>query len=243
MTIQLIACGSRPWEYWAKYWGLSLLVGDDVLFDTFANDRVLSKNMKRFNVTPRQIQKVVISHDHWDHTGGLEGLLERHKGLDVYLPHGASEKTKEAVRAAGGNVIDGAGIKELGQDLYVSDELAFTYEGRPMAEQMLVHKSPKGLLLIIGCSHPGIASMIERAKQDFGTSVYGVIGGFHLMNHSLKDVRAAAEELKAMGVQVVAPTHCTGWSAERVFKSVFGDNFVQVKEGKTVPLGLQLEGP
>lgn len=57
-------------------WGFSCLVDKRVLFDTGEKSEYLFHNMKQMNIDPANIEKVVISHDHWDHTGGLWDLLE-----------------------------------------------------------------------------------------------------------------------------------------------------------------------
>ncbi|MDD3182514.1 MAG: hypothetical protein PHD48_06915, partial [Alphaproteobacteria bacterium] len=78
--------------------------------------------------------------------------------------------------------------------------------------------------------HPGIVAMVRQAKQVLGQPVTGVIGGLHLMS-SPKDVIAqCAQELKDEGVTMIAPTHCTGKSAEDMFKKAFGRGYVVVKE-------------
>ena len=59
-------------------WGFSALVeydGHTLLFDTGGDAPTLLENMDILEIDPAQIEKVVISHDHGDHTGGLEGLL------------------------------------------------------------------------------------------------------------------------------------------------------------------------
>lgn len=232
MDIKLIASGSQFWELWVKYWGLSLLIDDAILFDTFANYHVLAKKMRRAKVDISKIQSVVISHDHWDHIGGLWGFLEERRGLDVYLPLQAKESVKNRIRAAGGKVIEKYGSKEVKAGVFVTDEIMGDFDGKSISEQSIVIKSDKGLVVIVGCSHPGILEIVERAKQIFNLPVYGVIGGFHLMHSKAEDIRVIAKKLKNEGVEMVAPTHCAGWRAERIFKNVFHRGFVALCEGQ-----------
>ena len=65
MNIKLIAEGSRPWELWIRRWGVSFLIDDTILFDSFSSFEVLSKKLLKSNVDIGNIQAVVISHDHW----------------------------------------------------------------------------------------------------------------------------------------------------------------------------------
>jgi 7,8-dihydropterin-6-yl-methyl-4-(beta-D-ribofuranosyl)aminobenzene 5'-phosphate synthase len=236
MDIKLIAVGSRPWELWTKQWGLSFLIGDNILFDTFANSRVLFKRAKRANVDLEKIQTVVISHDHWDHVGGLWKLLERRQGMDVYLPSSARDGVKSKIRTAGGHVLDGSGVKTLRPDIFVTDEFMGKFDGKAIPEQALVLKSDKGVSVIAGCSHPNILTIVRNVKQVFDAPVYGVVGGFHLMSSSLDDVHECASALKDEGIGLIAPTHCTGWRAERAFKEVFGESCVFLREGQLLSL-------
>ncbi|NCC04530.1 MAG: MBL fold metallo-hydrolase [Proteobacteria bacterium] len=232
MDIKLIAVGSRPWELWLGYWGLSYLVDGTILFDTFANYRVLERKLRKAHVDPSAIQAVVLSHDHWDHTGGLWTFLEKRPGIDVYLPATAKDAVKLRVVAAGGNLIDTPGIKTLKKYVLLSDEMIGAFNGKSVAEQFFLIKTEKGLVVLVGCSHPGIAAIVRKAKETSGASVYGVIGGLHLMHAKTDEIYACANELKNEGVKMIAPTHCTGQKAERIFQSVFGKGFVSSREGQ-----------
>ncbi len=236
MDIKLIAVGSRPWELWTKQWGLSFLIDNSLLFDTFANSRALFKRARRANVDLGKIQTVVISHDHWDHVGGLWKLLEQRKGMDVYLPSSAKKDVKDRILAAGSRVLDGDGAKTLRSDIIITNEFIGEFEGNPMPEQALVLKTDKGLNLIVGCSHPNILTIVRSVKQAFNAPVYGVFGGLHLMATSPAEVYKCANALKNEGVRQVAPIHCTGWKAERIFKKVFNNGYISLREGQTLSI-------
>jgi len=69
-------------------WGFSCLVESDdqkILFDTGAKAEVLAGNMKKLGIDLFQIDAVFISHDHWDHTGGLAAVLEKNQ-VPVFVP-------------------------------------------------------------------------------------------------------------------------------------------------------------
>ncbi len=234
MNIQLIASGSRLWELWIRHWGLSFLIDDSILFDTFANHRTLSRKLRQNHIDIARIRDVVISHDHWDHIDGLWGLLERRKGLNVYLPPHAHESCKDRIRAAGSAVIDNPGTKTLRPNIHVTAELTGTFEGRAIPEQSIVLETRQGLVVIVGCSHPGVLAIAEKAKQHFKAPVHAVIGGFHLMESSRADILRCAVSLWDAGVHIVAPTHCTGRKAEKIFHSVFGKGFIPLREGQTL---------
>lgn len=98
MKIQVIADGSTKWQSMIKRWGLSFLVGNDVLFDTFGSRRVFMSNVKEQNIDLSQIRHIVISHDDWDHIAGLWDVIDKYKDLKVYVgPHFQSQ-LKDKIR-------------------------------------------------------------------------------------------------------------------------------------------------
>ena len=236
MDIKLIASGSRPWEHWLGYWGLSYLIDGTILYDTFIDYSVLARKLRRSGVDPSAIQSVVISHDHRDHTGGVCAFLETRPGIDVHLPPSANESVKHRIVLSGGRLVDVPGVKALKENVWLSDELIGYYKGQPIAEHSILLKTQKGFILLVGCSHPGILSIVKKAKEMFGTPIYGVMGGLHLRNTDTEAIHNCAHALKDEGVQMIAPTHCTGWRAERVFKNVFKNGFVHLHEGHTLSL-------
>lgn len=141
-------------------WGFSCLVetdkGEKVLFDTGASSKVLLYNMRQFGIEPESINIVVLSHFHFDHTGGLKGFLRANGNkARVYRPKAFSEPT------------------EICEGVYSTGPLG----GFLIKEQSLVVRTEKGNIVIAGCAHPGLENIIERAKE-LG-KIYGVIGGFH----------------------------------------------------------------
>lgn len=234
MEIKLIASGSRPWEKWFGYWGLSFLIDGTILYDTFANDRVLMRKLRAAKVDPLAIKTVVLSHDHWDHTGGLWAFLKQYPGIDVYLPRTVHESVKRRVIESGGKLIDASGATALQENVLLSDEMIGAFQGKPIAEQFLLIKTEKGLVILVGCSHPGILSIVQMTKKTFGAPVYGIAGGFHLMHAATEEIYACANALKNEGIQKIAPTHCTGLKAEAIFKKVFGKGFMPVREGQNL---------
>ncbi len=81
--------------------GFSCLLDGKILFDTGDAAESLLDNMKKLMVSIDDIEAVVISHDHWDHTGGLWEILKDRKGIKVYVLDSFSEELKKAVEDAG----------------------------------------------------------------------------------------------------------------------------------------------
>ena len=165
MKLKLLANGSHPWERWIKRWGLSFLIDDDILFDAFGDARVLMGNLRRFKVDIGKIEHVVISHEHWDHVGGLCSLLMQKPGLKIYLPSHADIVLKDKIHGWGGDVVEVTGAVKLKDGVHLSGEIIGCYAGKQMPEQSLVLETQKGLVVIAGCAHPGIRAIVKHVKE------------------------------------------------------------------------------
>ena len=103
-----------------------------------------------------------------------------------------------------------------------------------MGEQSLIVNTSQGLIVITGCSHPGIVNVLKRAKMIVNRKVYLVFGGFHLKENSDEEIMEIVSDLKDLGVLKVGPTHCTGDKAIELFKKEYGDDFVQMGVGRVI---------
>ena len=218
-------------------WGFSCLVNNNILFDTGESEKYLFKNMEYMGIDIQGIEAVVISHDHWDHTGGLWGVLKRKKGLKVYACPHFSKKFKEKTRNLHGELIEADRFIEISKNIFISGEIAGTYCGRDMPEQALVAKTKNGITIITGCAHPGIIQMVEKVKNEFpDEQLYSVFGGFHLMDKDKHLIKIVVNKFKKMKIKKAGPTHCSGKEAEGIFGEKYGDNFISVKAGQTLDI-------
>ena len=96
----------------------------------------------------------------------------------------------------------------------------------------------KGLVIITGCAHAGIINTIRHCQQITGRQrVHAVIGGFHLSGKSQKPVIGPTiEELLAVSPQVIAPMHCTGWTAINLIQEAFGQRQILNSVGTSIVL-------
>lgn len=218
-------------------WGISFLVDDKILFDTGENGSWLMANMKILKADISKIEAVVISHDHWDHQGGLWELLKKKKGLTVYTCPNFSAEFKNKVKKFGGNLKETKKTTEILKDIFVTGEIAGEYKGKYMPEQALVIKTGNGISVITGCAHPGIIKILKTVKRNFPKKdIYAVFGGFHLMDKDKQFIEIIADEFKKIGIKKAGATHCSGPAAEEIFKLKYKNNFLPVKVGMEIEL-------
>lgn len=216
-------------------WGVSFLIDDKILFDAGENGGWLLENMRFLDVDLSKIEAVVISHDHWDHWGGLWDLLQQRKGMRVYICPHFSREFKDKALALGANLIETEKLTQIIQNVFSTGEIPGAYKGKYMAEQALVLKTANGLTIITGCAHPGILKMAEKAKAKFlDELIYFVLGGFHLMESDKRGIEIVVENFKKMNIIKAGPTHCSGEKAEESFKKSYGDNFISIKTGQDI---------
>jgi 7,8-dihydropterin-6-yl-methyl-4-(beta-D-ribofuranosyl)aminobenzene 5'-phosphate synthase len=178
------------------------------------------------------VELVVISHNHGDHTGGLLPFLAKNEHVGVYLPAATPESFVKEAKAHAASVSVVTKPVEICKGVFVIGPL-----GDKIIEQALVVDTPTGLVIITGCSHPGVVTIAKKAKEHLGRNIFMVLGGTHLLNHSDKDLQRVVDDLKGLGVQKVGATHCSGEKAISKMKSAFGDGFVTMGVGRVIEVG------
>ncbi|MBN2873560.1 MAG: MBL fold metallo-hydrolase, partial [Spirochaetales bacterium] len=83
-------------------------------------------------------------------------------------------------------------------------------------EVMVVVDTPKGLVALLGCSHPGMRTMLDAVKTRFNKPIYAVLGGTHLVEATEEGMAASIEYLKNSDIGAIGVSHCTGPDAMRV---------------------------
>ncbi len=241
-------------------WGFATVVktpDETLLFDTGGNSEILLFNMKKINypaaeqrgivksierpkgrgiepssasgglnIDPQSIDKVIISHIHADHLGGLKGFLEENKNVTVFIPSSFPDSIRDMIKNHQAEFTDVYGPQKISKNICSTGKLS-----GPPKEQSIIINSKRGLIIITGCAHPGIISIIKIGKEVFPEQkIYLVVGGFH---HPPVSV---VEELKESGVEKIAPSHCTGDQVIEVFKKEYRDNFIEYGVGKAIEI-------
>lgn len=187
ICIRIIYDNTSQQDNLAADWGFACLVeahGRRLLFDTGAKGDVLLTNMKMLHIDPTTIAEVFISHDHWDHTGGLEAFMEANPSAKVWAPTGCQSVP------SGADVVYIDGPHDLSDGLYSTGVLS-------EIEHSLAIQNQKGVAVVVGCSHPGVGQILDAASSH-GTP-RALIGGLHGFD----------EFDRLSGLNLICPTHCT----------------------------------
>ena len=215
-------------------WGFACWIetgAGTILFDTGGDSPTLLGNMAQLGIDPQAIDVVVLSHIHGDHTGGLMGLLDTGARPVVYVPAAFPTSFKEAVRART-ELVEVTEPVEVLPDIYATGAVS----GSTIAEQALAVETMEGLVVVTGCAHPGVVGMVRRAQEVTGDNVALVTGGFHLGGASRAQIEGIIADFRQLGVQRLAPCHCTGDLARQMFADAFGADFVPAGVGWRVTL-------
>ena len=194
-------------------WGFSCLIevkGEaPLLFDTGADGATLLHNMARLHIDPQGIGIIVLSHAHVDHTGGLAGILEKNRHAEIYIPASVMAR------------LPGRRVTSLGKPAPIMKDVFSTGELRG-GEQSLVVRTDRGVLVITGCSHPGVGTILEVASG-YG-ELYGIIGGLH----GFSDF----ERLRCLSL--ICPCHCTQYKSR--LKELFPEQYLACGAGLELEL-------
>jgi len=203
-----------------------------ILFDTGADGNILLSNTEALGIDINNVNSIFLSHIHSDHVGGLSNVLANNHNLQVIIPASFPDSIKQTI------ISDNASYKEISTREEIYDSVYTTGEmGTLIIEQSLIIDSEKGLIIITGCAHPGIVNIVKKAKEILsGKNIYLVLGGFHLSSESNTIIESIVNDFRMLGVEKVAPSHCSGNRARELFKNEYQDNFIDNGVGKIIEI-------
>jgi 7,8-dihydropterin-6-yl-methyl-4-(beta-D-ribofuranosyl)aminobenzene 5'-phosphate synthase len=211
-------------------WGFSCVVAGPektVLFDTGGEGDVLAANIEKLDIDPGDIDVIVLSHDHGDHTGGLGTFLSMNPDVTVYLLESFGRGVKHRARDRASEVVEVSDAVEICSNVRTTGQMGFDIK-----EESLIVETDAGIIVITGCAHPGIVDIVERARALTGGDVLLVLGGFHLFRASRDRIGDVIAGLRAAGVRYAAPCHCSGEVAREMFRQEFGSYYISAGVGR-----------
>ena len=217
-------------------WGFAALIergGHTLLLDAGGDPRVLLGNVDALGTDLGRVEAIAISHAHGDHVEGVDGLVERGVRVPLYVLPSFADPFRD--RFGGALTVEATSAgQELIPGVFTTGEMVDPAARIP--EQSLVIPTDSGLVIVTGCAHQGIVSIVRRAREMFDQPVYLVLGGFHLLDKSDAQVADIVAEFRQLGVRKVGATHCTGEKAISAFAAAYGADFVPVGAGRVIRL-------
>jgi 7,8-dihydropterin-6-yl-methyl-4-(beta-D-ribofuranosyl)aminobenzene 5'-phosphate synthase len=244
--------------------GFSVLIedeGEKILFDT-GQGFVLLHNLNLLGLKLTDIDRIILSHGHDDHTGGLNFFVKavvypelvahpdvvypKYKfangvkeniGLKVALDGFKNVFKREAFEINKHIIFSGEVPKlkkwELEETQYFRDENG-KLERDPFTDDTSLYISlKKGLLVVTGCAHSGIINIIDYGFAITHTDrLYGIIGGMHLKDASEERIEKTVELISQLSPEIVTISHCTGTAAGCLFRSKLGRKVVFTDVGR-----------
>lgn len=183
----------------------------NILFDTGTNGNILLENMNLLSIDPNKIDIVVISHEHYDHNGGLS-LLKNHLDNPMIYRMEADISSKDTKEM------------QVTKPMQITKYIHTTgrLPGNPLDEQSLLLETKNGIFVVTGCSHPGVKQILTIAEKQ--GNVTGLLGGFH----GFSDFSILRE------IPNIYPCHCTKYKRE--IKEQFPNNSFSCGVGLTLKL-------
>ena len=217
-------------------WGLSVWIekyNSATLFDTGGDASIFLENISNTDVNLDNLSNIVISHNHWDHKKGLDIILEKtsNKPLVYVVENDFTEYSRKFPNAKIRGV---SGAINIDTNIWTTGKLKASFREKELFEQSLILTRNDSMILLTGCSHSGIVDMVKTIKKIFPDKIIKLVaGGFHLNQHSDSEIMKISNELKDLKVDKIAPSHCTGDSAIDLFKTEWGDKFIDLNLGNS----------
>lgn len=255
----------KDWGYAA----LVELNGRRILFDTGNNGEILAHNARALGVDLSRLDMVVMSHRHGDHMGGMAHLLSVNPKVVIYAPKegfgvyggdlpGTFYRKNEALQPQRryfdgkppstmhfGAAWPSANIQLIDKttELAPGVHLISLVSNKPgtleLRELSLALSTPHGLVLVVGCSHPGIDRILEAATK-IDPRINLLVGGLHMVVSKDDEIASITNVLKdTYKVAHLAPGHCTGEPAFDAMSQAFNERYLYAGVGTRLTLGLK----
>lgn len=242
--------------------------------ETLQNAQILGINLKK-------VDTVILSHGHYDHSGGIlpfagindQALIYMQETAvgDYFSDRGKSAPERYEYIGIDKDIAKLPQVRFLQGDNQLDEELElFTIKNRShklpssnkrilvrkgdllqcddfVHEQFLVIRQGKTRILMSGCAHSGILSIMDAFCDKYGKEPDLVISGFHLMKKveytgdEIREIEEIAEELKKYSTWFIT-CHCTGLPAFDRMKAIMGDQLTYVHSGEEIDISSIIQG-
>lgn len=230
--------------------GLSFHIVKDghvLLFDSGQSGSFLD-NARELRIDPSDVAHVVLSHGHYDHSGGLPHLAELTTRFELLVGAGFFREKygdrDNAVEFLGNNFdkafLQREGIRwrelsdpvtEIVPGVYAITDFERThadekvnprftlrtadgFEPDPFTDEVcLAIDTPKGLVVLLGCSHPGVKNLLDTVLKRLNRPIHAVMGGTHMVEADADSVAKSVDFFLAKDIQAIGVSHCTGEKA------------------------------
>lgn len=251
--------------------GLSLFIEDEdisLIFDTGKSGDFIF-NAQKLQIPLNNTKHVVLSHSHFDHTGGIRKLVDTFN--NKFTLHISKTFFEEKHRITGviheflGNNFNEKYIldKEININYIDTDEFKLSknitlftnfkslnnfetptrYYFRKIYDDYILDSmedelvlgidTSKGLLIVCGCSHIGIANIVENIKCRTQKKIYGIIGGLHLSKASDERIEKVLKYFDECNIEFFGVSHCTGEKVTKILRES-KKNFIYNNTGNTI---------
>ena len=251
--------------------GLSLFIEDEdisLIFDTGKSGDFIF-NAQKLQIPLNNIKHVVLSHSHFDHTGGIRKLVDTFN--NKFTLHISKTFFEEKHRITGviheflGNNFNEKYILDKGININYIDtdefklsknitlftnfkslnnfETPTRYYFRKIYDDYILDSmedelvlgidTSKGLLIVCGCSHIGIANIVENIKWRTHKKIYGIIGGLHLSKASDERIEKVLKYFDECNIEFFGVSHCTGEKVTKILRES-KKNFIYNNTGNTI---------
>ena len=230
-------------------WGFAAMVdvdGHRILFDTGARPDTVLNNARELKVDLNGVPDLILSHNHGDHTGGLNTLRQNfpqsftilHVGKGITYPR---KPRTLSLSTYTGHIVEYDQPTQLYPGVWLTGPVPRKYPERNWSgsgqvqtpdgwvednlpeDMSLVFNTNNGLILLSGCGHAGVINTVDYAREKIRKApLYAAIGGFHL--YALDDAKLdwTAGKLREFGLRNFLGAHCTGIEAVQRIRQLTG---------------------
>ena len=215
-------------------WGISIYIetpNKTILFDAGPSPSDIEYNCKLLNIDLSKIDIIVLSHEHGDHIGGLSYVARYvHHDVVVYVPSGMSIGVKNWIKKLGFKIISIKNTTVISKGIAIIGELY----GPPYEQALAINVKDIGLIIFVGCSHPGVDRIVHKIVVESENDPYLVLGGFHMLSATDERINKVISNLIADGIDYISPLHCSGDNFRNIMDKSFHDKYLELHVGSRI---------